>query len=148
MARNQALVVKDQLIIMPFRITICKFLVGNMLGFCDANTQLKLKILITKPSQDPCNSVKSIERDSKKLTKKISRQEGWKGERGFTPVTPYLKLFVSSYRIKMPSIKPRPLSVTTRTGCPKWYWCASTFSLRLFLFLFLSMYIFLFLKEV
>ena len=66
------------------------------------NNTAKIKILFTKPKTRSMYSIKLInESFSKNLTNKISRLDCWKEKRGFTPMTPFLELYVSSCRIKM-----------------------------------------------
>ena len=74
---------------------------GYIVGIYRWITQRKFKILFTKPKTRSMYSIKLInESFSKNLTKTISRLGCWKEERGFTPMTPFLDLFVSSYQIK------------------------------------------------
>ena len=74
-------------------------------------------LTLRTPTKIQVVQIKSIE--SRILPRRVLRQDCRKEERRFTPVTPYLELFVFFFRITDANIKHRPLLVSTRTDHPK-----------------------------
>ena len=95
------------------KATMCK-----MLGSGSHTRSGKIKILTLRtPTKIQVVQIKSIE--SRILPRRVLRQDCRKEERRFTPVTPYLELFVFFFRITDATIKHRLLLVSTRTDHPK-----------------------------
>ena len=89
-----------------------------LLGSRSHTRSRKTKILTLRtPTKIQVVQIKSIE--SRILPRRVLRQNCRKEERRFTPVTPYLELFIFFFWIIDATIEHRPLLVSTRTEHPK-----------------------------
>ena len=96
-------------------------------GFLWWITQRNIKVLFTKPKTGSMYSIKLIkEIFPKTLPRRFQGLIVGRKREGFTPVTPFLELYVSSYRIKTSPNDHVLYGIHTNKKIQS-KWCASTF---------------------